>query len=89
MVILNAALALPSFAADTDTLNLSMTNAAGYQNEEITIELNINENPGFSYLVFLLYYDSDTFILRDTELTEELNFGIPKTTSRPMSCQVP
>ena len=71
MVILNAALALPSFAADTDTLNLSMTNAAGYQNEEITIELNINENPGFSYLVFLLYYDSDTFILRDTELTEE------------------
>lgn len=71
MVILAAALAFPSFAADSDTLDISLTNAAGLQNEEITIEVNINENPGFSYIVFLLYYDADTFILRNTELNED------------------
>ena len=73
MVILTTSLAFPSFAADPDTLDVSLTNAAGLQNEEITIELNINENPGFSYFVCLLYYDSDTFILRDTELNDEFS----------------
>ncbi|MBQ7499736.1 MAG: hypothetical protein IJT91_02465, partial [Clostridia bacterium] len=34
-------------------LDFSMTNAAGNPNDEITIQLNLNENPGFYAFWFM------------------------------------
>lgn len=72
MLTLSSSFVFPSGAEGGNDLNLSLTNAAGLQNEEITVELNITENSGFYCLWFLLYYDSDTFILRDTKYNKDL-----------------
>ncbi|MBQ7500486.1 MAG: hypothetical protein IJT91_06295 [Clostridia bacterium] len=71
------ALAVPAFAVNyVGNLDFSLTNAAGKQNDEITVELKLNENPGLYGFFIILYYDSDVFILRDIEFDEELlEFG--------------
>lgn len=76
-LIMIAAMALPSFAANyAGNLDFSLTNAAGKQNEEITVELKLNENPGMYGFFIVIYYDSDTFIMRDIEFDGELTeFG--------------
>ncbi len=53
-------------------LDFSLTNAAGYQNDEITIDLNIDKNTGFFAFIIYLYYDSDVFILRDVTYNDKL-----------------
>ena len=53
-------------------LDFSLTNAAGYQNDEITIDLNIDKNTGFFAFIIYLYYDSDAFILRDVTYNDKL-----------------
>lgn len=63
---------LPSSNAAGEKLNFVLTNAAGNANDEITVELQITENPGFYAFWFFLYYDSDTFILRDYTVNGEL-----------------
>ncbi len=71
------ALVTPSFAAKyVGNLDFSLTNAAGKQNDEITVELKLNENPGLYAFYIILYYESDVFILRNIEYNEELTeFG--------------
>ncbi len=71
------ALAVPAFAVKyVGNLDFSLTNAAGKQNDEITVELKLNENPGLYAFYIILYYESDVFILRDIKYSEELTeFG--------------
>ena len=68
------AAAIPVGAEKTyaGNVDFSMTNAAGYRNDEITIELKLNSNPGICCFWFLLYYEEDAFILRDVEVNKEL-----------------
>lgn len=61
--------ALPASAAD-DTLQFSLTNASGVQDGEFTIDLVIKNNPGLWAFYLVLYYDSNTFILRDTKVSD-------------------
>ena len=71
------ALASPAFATKyVGNLDFSLTNAAGKQNDEITVELKLNENPGLYAFYIILYYESDVFILRNIEYSKELTeFG--------------
>lgn len=62
---------VPSASAK-EQLEFTLTNAAGNNNEEITVELQINNNPGLYAFYFMLYYDTDALILRDYKLCDEL-----------------
>lgn len=64
-----AAFAATSFAAE-DTLDFSLTNAAGMQNDYVTIKMNIDNNPGFWAFEFGLFYSSDALILREVKINE-------------------
>lgn len=68
------AAALPVEAADyTGSIELSMSNAAGLQNDEITVDLNIDKNTGFFAFIIYIYYDSDSFILKDVTYNDQIN----------------
>lgn len=60
--------AATSVSAADDKLVMTMTNASGTPDGEITVDLELKNNPGFYCIAFLLYYDSDTFILRECKL---------------------
>lgn len=60
--------AATSVSAADDKLVMAMTNASGTPDGEITVNLELKNNPGFYCLAFLLYYNSDTFILRECKL---------------------
>ena len=62
--------ALPAFAAG-DTLDFSLTNAAGMQNDYVTIKMSIDNNPGFWAFQFGVFYDSDALILREVTANSE------------------
>ena len=81
------ALAVPAVALNyVGNLDFSMTNSAGEQNEEITIDLNLNENPGLYGFFIILYYDSDAFILRNIDYSEDLlEFGEFENTKANLS----
>lgn len=63
---------VPTSFAAKDKLHFSLTNAAGNNNEEITVELQISNNPGLYAFYFMLYYDTDALILREYKLCAEL-----------------
>ncbi len=63
---------VPSSYAAKEQLEFTLTNAAGNNNEEITVELQISNNPGLYAFYFMLYYDTDALILRDYKLCDEL-----------------
>lgn len=60
--------AATSVSAADGKLVMEMTNASGTPDGEITVNLELKNNPGFYCLAFLLYYNSDTFILRECKL---------------------
>ena len=62
----------PSAKAAGDSLDIVLTNASGVVNDEITVEMNITQNPGMYAFWFFLYYDSDAFILKDVKVNEAL-----------------
>lgn len=62
--------AFTAFAAE-ETLDFSLTNAAGMQNDYVTIKMSIDNNPGFYAFQFGLFYDSDTLILREVKANED------------------
>ncbi len=62
--------AFTAFAAE-ETLDFSLTNAAGMQNDYVTIKMSIDNNPGFYAFQFGLFYDSDTLILRGVKANED------------------
>ena len=65
--------AVPAGAEEyTGNLDFSLTNAAGVQSDEITLELNIDKNSGFWAFIIYIYYDSDIFILRDVTYNDQL-----------------
>ncbi len=53
-------------------IEFSMSNASGMQNDEITIDLNIDDSTGFYAFVLFVYYDSNNFILRDVTYNDDL-----------------
>ncbi len=61
--------AFASFAADS-SLDFSLTNAAGMQNDYVTVKMNIDNNPGFWAFEFGLFYDSDALILREVKIND-------------------
>lgn len=87
MLILALSGAFTSFAGDYDNVIVySLTNAAGYENDTITVQLNIDENPGLWSFWVLIYYDMDTFNLTKVEYNSELleNGTFEKTTDNQM-----
>lgn len=65
--------AVPSAAADLDTsATFEVTSAAGYQNYEVTVDLNIKQNDGLFSMWFLLYHD-EQLILRDVQFNDTLS----------------
>lgn len=64
---------IPASSAANDELEFILTNAAGNNNEEITIELQIKNNPGIYAFYMMLYYDTDVLILRDCKVDPSLN----------------
>ncbi len=65
--------AATSVSAADDKLVMAMTNASGTPDGEITVNLELKNNPGFYCLAFLLYYNSDTFILRECKLGDSFS----------------
>lgn len=61
---------VPSFAAD-EKLEFSLTNAAGVQNDYVTVTMSIDSNPGFWAFEFGLFYDSDALILRKVKVNND------------------
>jgi len=62
---------VPSAFAAKEELEFVLTNGAGLNNEEFTIELQLQNNPGIYAYYLMLYYDTDVFILRDYKLADE------------------
>lgn len=68
MFVFSSMFTLTSVASAADGLHFSLSNGACKQNEEFTISLKVENNPGLWSFYFILYYDADTFILRDSSL---------------------
>jgi hypothetical protein len=77
MISVMVAAAVPAGALNyVGNLDFSLTNAAGMQNDEITIQLDLNQNDGLYSFWLLLYYDESAFILRDTKYNDAfLEYG--------------
>lgn len=71
-LITASVVAVPAASSAGETLDFVLTNAAGVANDEITVEFQITQNPGFWGFWFFLYYDADTFILKDYTLNSDL-----------------
>lgn len=81
-----------------ENLNLSLTNASCKPGDTFTIDLKINTNPGIWALWFMMYYDSETFILRDAklgadfadtlEMEESDNNAVPERMSGPIADRI-
>ncbi len=74
---------VPTSFAAKEQLEFVLTNAAALNNEEFTIELQLKNNPGVYAFWFMIYYDADTFILRDYKLTDEFAALGELTTTEP------
>ncbi len=62
---------VPSALAAKPQLEFVLTNGAGMNNEEFTIELQLKDNPGIYAFYLMIYYDTDVLILRDCKLSDE------------------
>lgn len=76
-----AVFSVSTVSAADDELQFILTNAAGNNNEEITVELQIKNNPGIYAFYFMLYYDTEALILRDCKLSDQLAAEGTLTTS--------
>ncbi len=50
----------------------NLTDATGFAGDEVTMDLNVTDNPGIFSLVTLLYYDADVFTLTDFIYNDEV-----------------
>lgn len=74
VMLIISALSLGTFASLAEngkSLDFSLTNGAGMQNEYVTIKMAIDENPGFWCFQFGLFYDSDALILREVNQNKD------------------
>ena len=62
---------IPTVGAAAKEIKFSLTNASGIQDGEFTVDLVVEENPGVWAFLIGIYFDKDTFILRDMKMTDE------------------